>query len=370
MLPEGGRLPDMQGVSNANLAWAEWESRQSAKSPSELSGLRGDPDGRKARGRWPASRVAWLTAVAAILFGATLALYLADELATPEQPSISRALAPAPSSARDDEIGELLREAAADIDALRLTTPAGENALERYQQVLTMEPDNEDASRGLEVIVIRYVTLANTALSNGDLEKAERYLDTAGAILPDDKGVALARNMLNVAKASESARDTATATSVPLADAVRDEPVSAGPRKVAVLPFWGRESAQAEQEGSDVGVVLSEFVHNFLRNRSSLELVYSYYQPGFDHDPVKRAGELWSGDAVSKVPRMGVLRDLGRTLGADAVLVYGYESRTGASAAVSIYLLDVEDGRTIRRDGDLAELAELTRESFEDLVGT
>ena len=119
-----------------------------------------------------------------------------------------------------------------------------------------------------------------------------------------------------------------------------------------------------------MSVELSEFVHDFLRNRSSLDLVYSYYESGFDHAPVDDVGELWTGDAVSRVPRMGLLRDLGRTLGADAVLLFGYESLTGGSAAIQLYLVDVESGRIIRREGDLAELAALTRESFEELVGT
>jgi len=369
MFPEGGQLPDMQGASNANLAWAEWESRQSAKSPSQLTGLRGEPKGdAKARGR-SVPRVVWLAATAAILLGATAALYLVEELAEPEQAPIVRIVGLAPSSARDDEIGVLLRDAAQDMDALRLTSPAGENAFERYQHVLAIEPENEDAQRGLEVIVIRYVTLANTAMSNGDLKKAERYLDSASGVLPEDKGIALARNMLNAATESKPApaasEPTPAAAPVPATEAV-----PAGPRKVAVLPFWGRESVQAAQEGTDVSVELSEFVHNFLRNRAALEMVYSYYQPGFEHDAVSAAGDLWSGDAVSKVPSLGVLRDLGRTLGADAVLVYGYESRPGAGVEIQLYLVDVAGGRTIHREGDLARLAEITRESFEDLIGT
>jgi serine/threonine protein kinase len=366
MFPEGGQLPDMQGASNANLAWAEWESRHSAKSPSQLTGLRGKP-GDASKAPWRSvPRVVWLAATAAVLLGATVALYLFEELAEPEQAPIVRIVALAPSSARDDAIGELVRGAAEDIDALRLTTPTGQNAFERYQQVLTLEPDNEDARRGLEVIVIRYVTLANTAMSNGELEKAERYLDSASGVIPDDKGVALARNMLRAALESQPAP---TAMNRTPAAAPAPDAVPAGPRKVAVLPFWGRESVQAAQEGTDVSVELSEFVHNFLRNRAALEMIYSYYQPGFEHDAVKEAGELWSGDAVNKVPSLGMLRDLGRTLGADIVLVYGYESQPGAGVEIQLYLVDVAGGRTIRREGDLARLAEITREGFEDLSG-
>ena len=244
MFPRGGQLPDMQGISDANLAWAEWESRQSAKSPSQLTGLRGDA--KAPRRRTP--RFAWL--------------------------------------------------AAAHVDALRLTTPAGDNAFQRYQEVLAIEPDNEDAVRGLEVIVSRYVTLANTASSNGELDKAERYLDSAAGVLPEDKGIALARTMLRAAAAPAPS----VATPAPVEPVAREVAV---PRRVAVLPFWGRQSASAAQAGADASVEISEFVHNFLRNRSSLDMIYSYYQSGFDHEPVNQAGDLWSGDAISKAPRIG-----------------------------------------------------------------
>ena len=357
MFPDGGQLPDMHGVSNANLAWAEWESRQSAKSPSQLTGLRGEAKTR----RPPVPRFAWLAAAAAIVLAGIGVWYLAKAPGAPERPPIARIVVSPPTSVRDDEIGELLRTAAADVDALRLTTPAGDNAFERYQKVLAVEPDNEDAVRGLEVIVIRYVTLANTALSNGELDKAEHYLDSAGGVLPEDKGVALARKMLKAAAASpRSVAGSAPAASV--------APAVVAPRRVAVLPFWGRQTVSAAQEGADASVEISEFVHNFLRNRSSLDMIYSYYQPSFDHAPVNEAGDLWSGDAVSKAPRMGAIRELGRALGADGVLVYGYEPKSGAGADIQVYLVDVADGRVIRRQGDLDALAEITRDSFEDWV--
>ncbi len=360
MFPRGGQLPDMQGISDANLAWAEWESRQSAKSPSQLTGLRSDA--KAPRRRTP--RFAWLAAAAAaamVLAGVGV-WYLVRPPGVPQRPPIARIVIAAPTSARDDEIGELLRAAAAHVDALRLTTPAGDNAFQRYQEVLAIEPDNEDAARGLEVIVSRYVTLANTASSNGELDKAEHYLDSAAGVLPEDKGVALARTMLRAA----AAPGPSVATPAPVDPVAREVAV---PRRVAVLPFWGRQSASAAQAGADASVEISEFVHNFLRNRSSLDMIYSYYQSGFDHAPVNQAGDLWSGDAISKAPRMGAIRELGRTLGADGVLVYGYQPGAGAGADVQVYLVDVADGRVIRRQGELGAVAEITRDSFEEWTG-
>lgn len=354
MFPAGGTLPNMNGVSNANLAWAEWESRKGGKPSGALTGLRGEPkiEGR----RWP--RSAWLGAGALVVLVAIGIAFLIPDASVPERPVITKIVNPPPTSARDDEVGELLRAAVADVEALRLTTPPGNNALERYQQVLTLEPGNEDAARGLEIIVIRYVTLANTAMSNGELAKAKQYLDSAGAVLPDDKGVALARNMLKAAASRKPSTAAPVSTGTPTQ-------VLVAPRRVAVLPFWGRRRALAE-EGPDMSVELSEFVHSFLRGRSSLDMIYSYYQSGYEHDAVNDAGELWSGDAISKEPKMGAMRELGRTLGADGVLVYGYEPKSGAGADVRVYLVDVGDGRMIRREGDLERVAEVTRGAFED----
>jgi serine/threonine protein kinase len=357
MFPEGGELPDMQGISNADLAWAEWESRNSVKSPSRLTGLRGQARVKLRR----ISAYAWLGTGVALALGAVSLWYFMQKLSAPERPPIARIVATPPNSARNDEIGALMRAAAADVEALRLTAPAGDNAFERYQQVLALEPGNEDAERGLEVIVIRYVTLANTAMSNAELDKARRYLDSASDVLPQDKGVALARGMLAAAEASRPS------TTAPI-PATAPEAAPAAPRRVAILPFWGRQSAQALGEGADLSVELSEFAHNFLRGRSSLELIYSYYQPGFDHASVNAAGELWTGDAVSKEPRLAVLREIGRQLGADGVVVFGYEPKLGTGAEVHLYLVGVDDGRVISRQGDVAKLAEITRESFEEWI--
>jgi hypothetical protein len=75
---------------------------------------------------------------------------------------------------------------------------------------------------------------------------------------------------------------------------------------------------------------------------------------------------LWSGDAIRKVPELGAIRDIGRALGANGVLVYGYEPKPGAGAEVQAYLVDVDDGRVIRKEGALADVAEITRSAFDD----
>jgi serine/threonine protein kinase len=360
LFPEGGRLPDMQGVSDASLAWAEWESRKSSKASGALTGLRGEGGETQRIDQRRVPRVVWLGAMVLVVIGGIIVGNHLLSQSAPERVPITKIVVAPPESSRDDEIGELLRAAAADVEALRLTTPLANNAFERYQQVLTMESGNEDALRGLEVIVIRYVTLANTAISKGELDKAEQYLDSAAGVLPDDEGIALARNMLAAAASS------APAGAPPEGVAVVTAPAVVAPLRVAVLPFWGRQSAIAAEDGPDVSVEISEFVHDFLGGRSSLDMIYSYYQAGFDHAALDGVGDLWSGDAVNKIPELNAMRDAGRVLGADGVLAYGYEPKAGGGAEVQVYLVDVADGRVIRRQGALADLADLTRTAFDD----
>ncbi|MCB1801676.1 MAG: TIR domain-containing protein [Gammaproteobacteria bacterium] len=85
---------------------------------------------------------------------------------------------------RGREIAELLDLAQADIGDLRLTLPAGNNAFERYQRVLELEPRHPAALRGLEQIVDRYHGLVEEALAQGSLATAQRRLDSARSVEP------------------------------------------------------------------------------------------------------------------------------------------------------------------------------------------
>jgi hypothetical protein len=59
------------------------------------------------------------------------------------------------------EIDIILAAARADLARDRLTTPAGANALERFQAVLARDPANADATSGLHAIVTKYLALAS-----------------------------------------------------------------------------------------------------------------------------------------------------------------------------------------------------------------
>ena len=89
------------------------------------------------------------------------------------------------SRRQQTRIDELLALAEIDLEASRLTTPAGNNALQRYRGVLEIENNNAVALEGLQRIVVRYLQLADRAKSKGQFDKARAFLTRSELVLPD-----------------------------------------------------------------------------------------------------------------------------------------------------------------------------------------
>jgi hypothetical protein len=106
---------------------------------------------------------------------------------------------------RREKIEALLADAGKDLKARRLTSPPGTNAFERYQSVLALDPDNEVAQEGLLKIVERYLEFRDRAVRQRNFEKAEEYLEKAGAVLPDSELISDAMVELTAARAEYEA---------------------------------------------------------------------------------------------------------------------------------------------------------------------
>ncbi len=111
-----------------------------------------------------------------------------------------------------------LSAAREDMAADRLTTPANSNAYDRYTQVLSLQPENEQAQSGLAEIVRRYITLADDEVRQENYEQAAVLLrrarqvasesgvaETARARLAATNTLAVTR-LLNRASTAEQAR--------------------------------------------------------------------------------------------------------------------------------------------------------------------
>ncbi len=126
---------------------------------------------------------------------------LAESLAPPANPEdtgTGRTLAPsrpegslrAPSALDGLKIVGLLRGARDALAEDRLRRPRGDNAYEKYQAVLALDPGNADAEKGLVKVAGRYLALAKSEIGKGDLEKAAHYLSEAVQVAPRHPGVA------------------------------------------------------------------------------------------------------------------------------------------------------------------------------------
>ncbi|QIB65927.1 serine/threonine-protein kinase [Kineobactrum salinum] len=101
---------------------------------------------------------------------------------------------------RARKIQTLLAAAAADIEAQRLNAPAGNNAVEKYNAVLELDPANVDALNGFEDIARRHIALARDEIGAGRLDDAERNLISAKILSPSNPQYAAVQNELIAAR--------------------------------------------------------------------------------------------------------------------------------------------------------------------------
>jgi serine/threonine protein kinase/formylglycine-generating enzyme required for sulfatase activity len=88
-----------------------------------------------------------------------------------------------------DPVVDAIRLAKVDFAAQRLTNPPGNNALERLQLALKLDPKNKQARQGVVDIGKRYIDYAEKNRASNDLASYDKYLKMAadvGKALPDD----------------------------------------------------------------------------------------------------------------------------------------------------------------------------------------
>ncbi|MCG8380173.1 MAG: hypothetical protein MI865_11975, partial [Proteobacteria bacterium] len=106
------------------------------------------------------------------------------------------------------QIEVLLTEAKTHFDALRLTEPEDNNALQSYSKVLELDPENTLAKQGINRITDKLVSLAQQAIAVDNYEKAGNYLSQAKNIIPDASNIKLAQDELNLKKTALQKKQT------------------------------------------------------------------------------------------------------------------------------------------------------------------
>ena len=177
-----------------------------------------------------------------------LATEIGDTLTTAEQtPLVDDILQPAPAKAapvEEDEVTRLLLVAEADLKARRLTSPAGNNAWDRYQQVLALEPSNQDAIAGMERVIESYRELFGTAVEQEEFDKASGYLTRIRDLHPDSPVLEEGEKRLEAARQAHAAR---------MADIERQRIAQASEAHWAAF-----DTALAEENLSEAAGILAE----------------------------------------------------------------------------------------------------------------
>ena len=90
---------------------------------------------------------------------------------------------------RKSKIKLLLKYAAIDLASNRFTSPADNNAFSKYNEVLLLDPLNPEANKGLQLIIGKYVDLAQDRINTGDFERARLFLNKASQVSEADPRV-------------------------------------------------------------------------------------------------------------------------------------------------------------------------------------
>lgn len=110
------------------------------------------------------------------------------------------------ASTNADAVGALLRKADRQFVASRLTEPRGDNALESYQGVLRMDPSNEQAKKGVRMIVQHYELLAENRQQSGSLREALALVDEGLKVEPGDGSLLAQRKAIVLTLAAQPYR--------------------------------------------------------------------------------------------------------------------------------------------------------------------
>lgn len=99
---------------------------------------------------------------------------------------------------REQQIADWLNAAETARREDRLIAPADPNAIDLYRQVLTLDPGNGDAARGLREVTQVYIDRAEVALEADELEQVSELIASIQSISPDAAALTQIRRRLTL----------------------------------------------------------------------------------------------------------------------------------------------------------------------------
>lgn len=97
---------------------------------------------------------------------------------------------------KHQEITRLLQAAHEDFKMGKFLQPANHNALEKYSNILEIDPDNQDAINGKQQISLHFLDSAEQAINDQAFHQAGDYLNQAELVEPDSARVKLVHAQL------------------------------------------------------------------------------------------------------------------------------------------------------------------------------
>lgn len=142
------------------------------------------------------------------------------------------------------DVNPLLNECATHFKANRLTTGQGGNAVDCYREVLAQDPGNAEAQAGLEQVVEKYASWAETALDRQELKKVRTYLERLKKVSPDHAKVAQLQQRLTAAEEAAKAENMAATMAQNDTEEIKPTPEPA-PEKTPIEQPYQPQPAQA-----------------------------------------------------------------------------------------------------------------------------
>ena len=123
----------------------------------------------------------------------------------------------------EEHITSLMQSAQEALANLRLTTPANDNALDYYQQVIIIEPDHTGAQAGIDTIADRYATLARKAHQDGNIRLARVYLQRGFEVRPGHAGLRTVRKEIAQQPAQQTIASHSDSDPISDSESIRGE---------------------------------------------------------------------------------------------------------------------------------------------------
>ena len=102
-----------------------------------------------------------------------------------------------PARQAEPGVQRLLEAADRALSQDRLTTPANDNAWQRYLRILDIDPGNADAQAGITAIADRYLSWSIEHARDGSLKRARMYLGKAEEVDPGHPSIPAVARLIN-----------------------------------------------------------------------------------------------------------------------------------------------------------------------------